>query len=81
MVASSWKRSRVGLPLIPNGELVWFIVRRLWCSIRDRLPFYSKEVKPDHKRAPTSMGENSSPVNGTLSQISIKRWRFSYIKG
>jgi hypothetical protein len=32
-----------------------------------RVAFYSKEVEPNHKRAPTSMGGNSSPENGALN--------------
>jgi hypothetical protein len=42
---------------------------------------YSKEVESNHKETPKGMGGNSSPESGTLNQISIKRWRFSFIKG
>jgi hypothetical protein len=34
--------------LTSNGKIVWFIVRRLWCYMRSRLPFYSRQVEPDH---------------------------------
>jgi hypothetical protein len=56
MVAFSWKHSRGGLPLIPNGKLVWFTVKRLWCCMWSRPPFYNREVEPDHKRSTYKYG-------------------------
>jgi hypothetical protein len=43
--------------------------------------FIAKKLNQIIKAAPTNMDENSSPGSGTLNQITIRRWRLSFIKG
>jgi hypothetical protein len=58
MVTFSWKRSERGLPLIPNRRNSLVHSQKIMVLHKEWATIFSREVESDHKRTPTSMGEN-----------------------
>jgi hypothetical protein len=48
---------------------------------RARWVFIAKKLNQFIKAAPTNMDENSSPGSNILNQVTINRWRLSFIRG